>query len=79
MLTGNTNYLRQPFCELTSSISVYHFQEKASLTEETIKGAMESIASLHLFEKDGIKRYSGVRGARYVTREVEEIFTNEEL
>lgn len=50
-----------------------------SLTEETIKGAMESIASLHLFEKDGIKRYNDVRGARYVTREVEEIFTNEEL
>lgn len=50
-----------------------------SLTEDIIKGAMESIASLHLFEKDGIMRYSSVKGARYVTREVEEVFTNEEL
>lgn len=50
----------------------------SNLTQETIRGAMDTIASLHLFEKDGILRYSGVRGARYVTREVEEVFTNED-
>lgn len=46
----------------------------SGLTQEVVQGAMETIVNGQLFEVNGIKRYNSVKGARYVTREVEQIF-----
>lgn len=47
------------------------------LSEEVIKTAMETIASQGLIQMAGVNRYHNIKGARYVTRQVEDIFTVE--
>lgn len=47
------------------------------LTEETIRGAMEVIAAQDLIQVIGVNRYKDIRGARYVSRQVEEVFTTD--
>ncbi len=49
----------------------------ADLSETSIKSAMETIVDQKLFESNGVQRYNGIRGARYVTREVEEVFSED--
>ena len=50
---------------------------KAGLTPEDIKAAMDQLVQAGLVEVEGVQRYQAVRGARYVTRQVDEIFTQE--
>lgn len=50
---------------------------KPGLTPEDIKAAMDQLAQAGLVELEGVKRYQAVRGARYVTRQVDEIFSQE--
>ncbi|MEC6748888.1 DUF2922 domain-containing protein [Marinilactibacillus sp. XAAS-LB27] len=45
-----------------------------NLDVETVESAMETIVSQELFEKDGIKLFGSIKGARYVTRTVDDLF-----
>jgi hypothetical protein len=49
------------------------------LEAEEVKAAMETISKQGLFEQDDVMLYSGVKGARYVTRLVDEIFDVKEI
>lgn len=51
---------------------------KAELDREIVEGAMQTIAQQAMFENEGDQLYAKVKGARYVTRTVDEIFTVEE-
>lgn len=50
---------------------------KADLTEEEVKEAMNAIVDSKLCESDGYVHYHEVKGARYVTTAVEDIFEAE--
>lgn len=47
------------------------------LDPETVQAAMDTIAAQNIFEQEGIQIYNQVKGARYVTRSVDEVFQNE--
>ena len=47
------------------------------LDPETVQAAMDTIAAQNIFEQEGIQIYNQVKGARYVTRSVDEIFQSE--
>lgn len=48
-------------------------QPKENLDVETVQSAMEAIIAQDMFTADGYKVFSGIKGARYVTRVVEDI------
>ena len=48
-----------------------------NLEPEVVQAAMDSIAAQNIFEQEGVKIYNQVKGARYVTRSVDEIFESE--
>lgn len=48
-----------------------------NLTPTQIEAAMQLIADQGIVEAKGIQRYADIRGARYVSRQVEEVFTRE--
>lgn len=47
------------------------------LDPETVQAAMDTIAAQNIFEQEGIQIYNQVKGARYVTRSVDEVFQSE--
>lgn len=47
---------------------------REDLDEETVRAAMEAIASLDLFAKDGVALFQEVYGAKYVETIETEIF-----
>lgn len=47
------------------------------LEPEVVQAAMETIAAQNIFEQEGVQIYNQVKGARYVTRSVDEIFESE--
>lgn len=47
---------------------------KANLSAETVKSAMNEIVAQKMFENEDGQLYDQVKGARYVTRTVDEIF-----
>ncbi len=49
-------------------------QPAKNLEPAVVQSAMEAIASQGIFQTDGERLYDSIKGARYVTREVEEIF-----
>ena len=49
-------------------------QPARELEPSFVQAAMEVIAAQGVFEADGVRLYDSIKGARYVTREVEEIF-----
>ncbi len=54
-------------------------QPAMDLDPVAVQTAMETIAERNIFEQDGISLYNTIKGARYVTRTVEEVFEAEEL
>lgn len=52
-------------------------QPKANLTEEAVQTAMEQIVGQDMFAIKGDKLYTKIKGARYVTRTVEDIIEAE--
>ncbi|WP_208560675.1 DUF2922 domain-containing protein [Marinilactibacillus kalidii] len=52
-------------------------QPVMNLSAASVSEAMETIAKQHLFEKKGVKLFNKVKGARYVTRTVDNIFEAE--
>lgn len=53
-------------------------QPAKDLEPAFVQSAMEAIAAQGIFESDGVRLYDSIKGARYVTREVEELFEAEE-
>lgn len=53
-------------------------QPAMDLEPAVVQAAMETIAAQDLFEQDGVRLYNQVKGARYVTRNVEDVFEVEE-
>ncbi len=53
-------------------------QPAQELDPVSVQAAMETIAAQGLFEADGVRLYEEIKGARYVTRAVEEIFETQE-
>lgn len=49
-------------------------QPALDLDPTLVEEAMNNIAAQGLFEQEGIKMYDKVRGARYITRAVEDIY-----
>ena len=49
-------------------------QPAMDLDQATVEAAMEAIAAQNLFEYEGIQLYNQVKGARYVTRTVNDVF-----
>lgn len=47
------------------------------LDPQTVQAAMDTIAAQNIFEQEGIQIYNQVKGARYVTRSVDEVFQSE--
>ena len=47
------------------------------LEPEVVQAAMETIAAQNIFVQEGVQIYNQVKGARYVTRSVDEIFESE--
>lgn len=47
-----------------------------NLTEEQVRGAMNTIASANVFEKDGVAYYETPQSASYVERTVSDIFND---
>lgn len=54
-------------------------QPALDLEPALVQEAMETIARQGIFEQDGIQLYNQVKGARYVTRSVNDIFEVEEV
>ncbi|EXJ22736.1 hypothetical protein ADIAL_1851 [Alkalibacterium sp. AK22] len=52
-------------------------QPKENLTASTVQTAMETIIAQDMFTMDGYKVFSSIKGARYVTRTVEDILEAE--
>ncbi|PRY78028.1 DUF2922 domain-containing protein [Alkalibacterium olivapovliticus] len=48
-------------------------QPKTDLTEEAVQSAMEQIVTQDMFTDKGDKLFAKIKGARYVTRTVEDI------
>ena len=46
------------------------------LEPKVVQTAMETIAAQNIFEQEGVQIYNKVKGARYVTRSVDEVFEN---
>ncbi|HLR91550.1 MAG TPA: DUF2922 domain-containing protein [Atopostipes sp.] len=59
----------------TRSLSVN--QPAMDLDPAVVEEAMNTIAAQNIFEQEGIQIYNTVKGARYVTRAVEDVFQNE--
>ena len=53
-------------------------QPAMDLDQATVEAAMEAIAAQNLFEYEGIQLYNQVKGARYVTRTVNDVFETED-
>lgn len=51
----------------------------ADLTKDQVEAAMKTIADQKIFEKDGEHLYETVAGARYVNRQVENVFQTSEM
>ena len=49
-------------------------QPAMDLDQATVEAAMEAIAAQNLFEYEGIQLYNQVKGARQVTRTVNDVF-----
>lgn len=54
-------------------------QPALNLEAEDVQTAMEKIAAQEIFAQDGIQLYNQIKGARYVTREVEDLFEIEAI
>lgn len=54
-------------------------QPALNLEPAIVQEAMTVIAAQGIFMQDGVQLYNKVKGARYVTREVEELFELEEV
>lgn len=50
---------------------------KPALERGIVEKAMADIVAQNMFEQEGVQLYDKVRGARYVTRTVEDIFESE--
>lgn len=48
-------------------------QPKLNLDTETVQTVMDTIIAQDMFEVNGDRQYSAIKGARYVTRTVEDI------
>lgn len=59
----------------TRSLSVN--QPAMDLDPAVVEEAMNKIAAQNIFEQDGVQIYNTVKGARYVTRAVEDVFQTE--
>lgn len=53
-------------------------QPAMDLDPATVEAAMEAIAAQGIFEFEGIQLYNQVKGARYVTRTVDDVFETED-
>lgn len=53
-------------------------QPALNLDQKTVETAMEAIAAQGIFENEGVQLYNQVKGARYVTRTVDDVFETEE-
>lgn len=53
-------------------------QPVLDLEPETVEAAMEAIAAQDIFEQDGVQLYKDIKGARYVSRTVDNVFTSSE-
>ena len=49
-------------------------QPAMDLDPATVEAAMEAIAAQGIFEFEGVQLYNQVKGARYVTRTVDDVF-----
>lgn len=58
-----------------NSITLADAQE--NLTEEQVRGAMNTIASANVFEKDGIAYYQTPQSAAYIERTVSDVFNDD--
>lgn len=52
-------------------------QPKLNLDAETVQTVMEEIVAQDMFTVEGDRQFSTIRGARYVTRTVDDILINE--
>ncbi|WP_256864637.1 DUF2922 domain-containing protein [Marinilactibacillus piezotolerans] len=52
-------------------------QPVLDIDQETVEAAMQKIIDQNLFEKEGVNLFASVRGARYVTRTVADVFETE--
>ena len=53
-------------------------QPAMDLDQATVEAALECIAAQGIFEFEGIQLYNQVKGARYVTRTVDDVFETED-
>ena len=53
-------------------------QPAMDLDQATVEAAMEAIVAQGIFEHEGVQLYNQVKGARYVTRTVDDVFEVEE-
>lgn len=53
-------------------------QPAMDLDPATVEAAMEAIAAQGIFEYEGVQLYNQVKGARYVTRTVDDVFETED-
>ena len=53
-------------------------QPAMDLDPATVEAAMEAIAAQGIFEFEGVQLYNQVKGARYVTRTVDDVFETED-
>lgn len=49
-------------------------QPALNLDPAVVENAMAAIAGQGIFERDGVKLYDSIKGARYVTRTVDKLF-----
>lgn len=52
-------------------------QPKLNLDAETVQTAMEAIVAQDMFRVNGDRQFSAIKGARYVTRTVDDILIAE--
>lgn len=52
-------------------------QPVMGLDSEVVEAAMQKVVDQNMFEKEGVNLFESIKGARYVTRTVDELFETE--
>lgn len=76
-MTKTTKVLKLTFLNSENKKNSITLADAAdNLTEEQVRGAMDTISSANVFEKDGVAYYQTPQSATYVERTVSDIFND---